>query len=240
MAIKAIFFDAAGTLIQPVRPVSETYRAVAGRYGKNGSAAAISKRFRTCFQAAPPLAFPGISSSEIPFRERDWWKRLVQCVFEPWGKFERFEDFFAELFAYFAHPEAWDLYPEVVETLAALAQRSLPLAVVSNFDSRLHGILQGLGVDRCFTDIIVSSHVGYAKPAREIFHAALERHGYEPESAVHVGDSEENDLEGAVNAGLKGVLVDRKAAQNHVHEPLLRIQSLRDLLPILDQLKRQA
>jgi putative hydrolase of the HAD superfamily len=240
MAIKAIFFDAAGTLIQTVRPVGETYRAVAARYGMTRSAAEISERFRTCFHAAPPLAFPGLSLREIQLRERDWWKRLVQCVFDPWGSFERFEDFFTELFAYFAQSEAWALYPEVVETLSALEGRRLSLAVVSNFDSRLRGILKGLGVDRCFTEIMVSSHVGYAKPAREIFRAALERYGCAPESVVHVGDSEENDLRGAVNAGLKGVLVDRKGVESHAQEPLLRIRSLSDLLPLLDQLEKQA
>ncbi|MGH7826740.1 MAG: HAD-IA family hydrolase [Candidatus Binatia bacterium] len=239
MAIEAIFFDAAGTLIKPIRPVGEIYTAIAGQYGMKASVAEVSERFRTCFHSAPPLAFPGISPGDIQLRERDWWRRLVQNVFEPWGTFERFEDCFAELFNYFAHPKAWMLYPEVSETLAALKQRDLSLAVVSNFDSRLHGILKGLSVDRCFTEIIVSSHVGYVKPAREIFQAALDRHGLASESALHVGDSEENDLLGAVNAGLRGVLVDRKTIDKYAQDPSFRIPSLRDLLPIVDELQRQ-
>ena len=59
--------------------------------------------------------------------------------------FQRFDEYFAELFAYFAQPKAWTLYPEVTETLSALEKRGMILSVISNFDSRLIGILEGLG-----------------------------------------------------------------------------------------------
>jgi putative hydrolase of the HAD superfamily len=197
MAIKAIFFDAAGTLIRPIRPVGETYTRFAAEYGLRVSAAEISQRFRTCFRSAPPLAFPGVPGDQIHTRERDWWKRLVQNVFEPWGAFAGFEAYFAELFNYFAQPESWKVYPEVPQTLAGFNARGLSLAVISNFDCRLHAILDGLGLARYFSAILVSSHVGYAKPSQEIFYAALDRYGFGPESALHVGDSEENDFEGS-------------------------------------------
>jgi putative hydrolase of the HAD superfamily len=240
MAIRAIFFDAAGTLIRPIRPVGETYTSLATAYGMTVSAAEISERFRSCFRSAPPLAFPGAPRHEIEVRERDWWKRLVRNVFEPWGAFARFEDYFAELFNYFARPESWKVYPEVPQTLAGLTEKGLALAVISNFDSRLHGILDGLGMARYFTQIFVSSHVGYAKPSREIFQAALDLHGVGPESALHVGDSQEHDLLGALNAGLKGVLVARKTLPRDGQDRSFRISTLHDLLPILDQLQRQS
>ena len=68
-------------------------------------------------------------------------------VFEPWSPFDKFDSFFIELFAYFAEPRAWSLYPEVLNTLAALKQRGLRLSVISNFHSRLVPILHGLGAD---------------------------------------------------------------------------------------------
>jgi putative hydrolase of the HAD superfamily len=240
MVIKAVFFDAAGTLIKPVRPVGETYATLARQYGIEASAAEISERFRTCFDLTPPLAFPGVPCEEIPACERHWWKRLVRNVFEPWGDFQRFDDYFIALFTYFAQSTAWMLYPEVSVTLAALQERGLALAVVSNFDSRLHTILHGLGIDQRFTAIIISSDAGYAKPAPEIFQAALARHDLDPGNAVHVGDSERNDLFGAVKAGLTGVLIDRKAPQSDPKDPLFRIRRLNDLLPILDRLRKRA
>ena len=78
-------------------------------------------------------------------------------VFEPWGEFAKFDNFFDELFAYFARADAWPLYPEVFDTLAALKQRGLILAVISNFDSRLVRILDGLDVGASFAEIFVSS-----------------------------------------------------------------------------------
>ncbi|HEX9270649.1 MAG TPA: HAD family hydrolase, partial [Candidatus Binatia bacterium] len=159
MAIKAIFFDAAGTLIKPARRVGETYAVLARKYRIEVSAAEIAERFRLCFHSAPPLAFPGAPAARIEDLERAWWKDLVRRIFEPWDGFQRFDDYFAELFAYFAQPDAWTLYPEVAETLSALEKRSIVLSVISNFDSRLIGILEGLGAANWFEHIFVSSRV---------------------------------------------------------------------------------
>jgi putative hydrolase of the HAD superfamily len=233
MAIKAIFFDAAGTLIKPARRVGETYAVLAQKYGVEPSAAEITERFRLCFHSAPPLAFPGTPATRIEDLERAWWKELVRRVFEPWDGVQRFDDYFAELFAYFAQPDAWALYPEVAETLPVLERRGLVLSVISNFDSRLIGILQGLGAAHWFEHIFVSSRVGYAKPDRQIFHTALERHSLEAGDALHVGDSEEKDLLGANRAGLKGVLVERNGAGNSNLSP--RITSLRSIPSLLDE-----
>ena len=232
MPIKAVFFDAAGTLIKPARRVGETYSVIAAKHGVKASAAQIAERFRICFDAAPRLAFPGAMGEQLIALERDWWKQLVTAIFKPWSRFENFDDYFDELFAYFATPGAWSLYPEVPETLAMLKNRGMILDVISNFDSRLVRILDGLSIATSFEHIFTSSQVGHAKPDREIFEAALKQHALTADRALHVGDSEINDLQGALNAGLHGVLVDRG------HEPFLatrlRIPNLSNLIALLD------
>jgi putative hydrolase of the HAD superfamily len=233
MAIKAIFFDAAGTLIQTARPVGESYAVLARKYGMAVSAAKIAERFRFCFHAAPPLAFPGAPAARIEDLERAWWKELVRRIFEPWDSFPGFDNFFAELFVYFAKPEAWNLYPEVAETLSALERRSLILDVISNFDSRLNGILEGLGVAHRFEHIFLSSRAGYAKPAPQIFYAALEQHGLKACDALHVGDSEQSDFRGANDAGLRGVLLKRNGASLAGVSPC--IATLENILFLLDE-----
>lgn len=232
MTIKAVFFDAAGTLIKPARSVGESYAAIAAKHGKEVSSTNITERFRTCFDAAPRLAFPGATEDTVAALERDWWKSLVAQVFEPWSPFVRFEEYFAELFAYFASPNAWTLYPEVLETLTSLNERGLILDVISNFDSRLVRILDGLDAGEQFENIFVSSRVGYAKPDRRIFNAALSYHGLAPAQALHVGDSEINDLSGANQAGLKGILVER--GKTSAAQASDRINSLRSILALLD------
>jgi len=233
MTIKAIFFDAAGTLMKPNRSVGESYARFAAKYGVTVTPSELSGRFRVCFGQAPKLAFPGASSGTVLALERDWWRRLVGQVFEPWRPFEKFDEFFDELFAYFAEPGTWSLYPEVIDTLAALKQRGLHLSVISNFDSRLVPILDGLGVGPFFEQIFVSSRIGYAKPDPQIFQAALKHHGLKPEQSLHVGDSEVNDRHGACNAGLRGILVDRRerADASAGGERMTSLRSILDLVP---------
>jgi putative hydrolase of the HAD superfamily len=229
---KAIYFDAAGTLIKPARRVGDSYSTIAAKYGRTVSPSDLFDRFHVCFDGAPRLAFPNAAPGEIAQLERDWWKTLVAQVFEPWNPFENFDEYFDELFAYFAEPSAWALYPEVLDTLSELRHRDVTLAVISNFDSRLVRILDGLGAGSWFADVFVSSRVGYAKPDRQIFDAALGRHGVRPGNAIHVGDSEANDLQGAQNAGLNALLIDRsRPADGSAPD---RIASLREIIARLD------
>ncbi len=223
--IKAVYFDAAGTLITPARRVGQSYAVIAEKYGKEVTPRDLAERFRLCFEGAPCLAFPGVSNGDIRRLERDWWRTLVLRIFEPLGRFDRFEEYFAELFDYFAQPSAWALYTEVLETLAALKQRGLTLAVISNFDSRLVRILDGLGIGSFLTDVFISSQVGYAKPDPRIFEVALSRHGLRSADAIHIGDSETNDLHGARSAGLSAWLIDRESdAADH------RLSSLQQIV----------
>ncbi len=231
MVIKAIFLDAAGTLIKPARQVGTSYSILAEKYGMAVPPAEMTERFRCCFKDSLPLAFPGATGSELMALERAWWRDLVSRVFEPWDRFERFDDYFAELFEYFAGAAAWTVYPEVPATLAALKARGLVLDVISNFDSRLHRILAGLGIADHFDDVIVSSAVGYAKPDPRIFQAALQRHGLDVTQAVHIGDSETNDLRGASAVGLKAILLNR----SHQGASLVGscVSSLDEILPLV-------
>ena len=231
MTIRAVFFDAAGTLIKPARRVGESYALVAETYGIAVSPTESSERFRSCFDGSPPLAFPGSNASDLAVLERDWWKTLVLRVFEQWGRFDRFDDYFSELFEYFAGAAAWTLYPEVPAALAALKERGLILDVISNFDSRLHRILAGLGIADCFNEVFVSSAVGHAKPDPRIFQAALQKHGLDAAHAAHIGDSEANDLRGASSVGLKAILVDRSCQPA---SPFFSsVSSLNEIFPLL-------
>jgi putative hydrolase of the HAD superfamily len=232
MATQAVFFDAAGTLIKPAKPVGDSYAAIAVKYGMGVTPAEIAHRFRACFDRASPLAFPGVESAAISALERSWWRQLVREVFAPFGPFDDFAAYFDELFAYFARAESWELYPEAIETLRGLSERGLKLAVVSNFDSRLLKILDGLGVAAWFDGIFVSSTVGYAKPDRRIFEFVLAAQQLVSENVLHVGDSIKNDIGGAANAGVKGILVDRKQAPEAGAMP--RVASLNEILAHLE------
>jgi putative hydrolase of the HAD superfamily len=105
------------------------------------------------------------------------------------------------------------------------------LDVISNFDSRLHRILTGLGIANHFDEIFVSSAVGHAKPDPRIFEAALQKHQLAAAQAVHIGDSEINDIGGAHSVGLRAILVDRSCQRGSVVAPC--VSSLNEIFPLV-------
>ncbi|MBI3248874.1 MAG: HAD-IA family hydrolase [Deltaproteobacteria bacterium] len=230
--IKAIFFDAAGTLFTVNGSVGDIYARLARDHGKDVAVADLELGFRRCFATAPPMAFPSASPERIPILEKQWWKTLVHDVFAPLGAFPRFGEYFDALFAFFAQAEAWRLYPETRATLETLTSRGFIVGVISNFDSRLFNILDGFGITRFFDPIVISTRAGAAKPEREIFTQALARAGVEAREALHIGDSYDADIIGARHAGLTPVLVER-SGKPPKHEGQLTVSNLAELLPML-------
>ena len=209
---KLILFDAAGTLFEVQGSVGEVYRNHARRFGVEIEATALQAQFLTAFRAQPPLAFQQFrSQAELQRLEYAWWRQLVRQVFAEFD-FPRFDDFFADLYEHFRRAEAWRLFDEVVPTLQALQARGIPLAVLSNFDSRLLDVLAGLALTPYFAGIHYSAQLGAAKPDSFAFHRVVQSYGLWPEEVWHVGDSLREDYEGATHAGLKAWWLDRAGA----------------------------
>jgi putative hydrolase of the HAD superfamily len=227
--IKAVFFDAAGTLFETREPVGETYARVARAYGVDASADAVAAAFRHTFRDALPLAFgAGRGPEELRRMEWDWWRSLVQMTFAGLGEFTDFDAFFNSLFEFFADPARWVADPEALPTLRTLREQGLSLGVISNFDYRLYRILDGLALSRWFDSITISSEAGYAKPSARLFETALERHRLTPAEAIHVGDSEHLDLAGASAAGMAAVLINRNLDEHvSIADRMARVSSLR-------------
>lgn len=208
--LRVVFFDAAGTLFEPREPIAQSYARIAGRFGVRADANAVASAFRRAFSTAPALAFgPGRPADELRRLERDWWRRVVARVFEDLGKFHDFEAYFDALFAFFADAANWRVDPQAREVLRRLKDRGLALGVISNFDYRLYGILDGLGLGAAFDSITISSEARCAKPSPEVFRAALRKHSARSAESMHVGDSEPLDIRGAAAAGIAAVLLDR-------------------------------
>ena len=104
----------------------------------------------------------------------------------------------------------FSVYPDALATLSLLRARGLRLVVVSNWDVSLTATLGALGLGEVLDAIVTSAGVGAAKPAPEVFHAALRLIGAGPGEAVHVGDDFEIDVVGAEAAGVMPVLLRRQ------------------------------
>lgn len=211
---QVIFFDAAGTLIETRGSVGEIYSLVAREFGFEADHQVLQQNFAHSFRQQPPLAFPARTpEAKLREMEKDWWRDLVRDVFAGLGVFTRFDEFFDEIFERFRRSEFWRVYDDVEPALSELKQRGLKLGVISNFDSRLYGVLRACKLSRFFDSVYISTRVGAAKPDPVIFQAALGHHRISPSQAWHVGDSLREDIEGAQAAGLKAFLIDRRGEQ---------------------------
>ena len=213
MSIDCVSLDAAGTLITVAEPVGATYARLAAAHGIGTDAAALGEGFRRVYPHMPPMAFPGLAGAALQVAERGWWRRLVAGVFGDAAGAPGFDAFFAEVYAHYAAPAAWRVYDEVPAVLAALRERRLSLVVTSNFDTRLHGILEGTGLRAAVDAVVCSTEAGAAKPDPRVFAAACAATGHPPARALHVGDDRRADVEGARAAGLRALLVARDGGE---------------------------
>lgn len=95
------------------------------------------------------------------------------------------------------------------EALLAGLARVHRLAVVSNFDHAptARAILRRHALDRHLEAIVISDELGIRKPSADIFREACRRLRLTPAQCMHVGDSPDDDVAGAVSAGLRAVWV---------------------------------
>ncbi len=238
-SLRVVFFDAADTLFHVQGSVAEIYLRHAVEFGfpqKPDSLVAIKQAFSRAFCEAPPPVFAVADPARIKQNERLWWFDIVHHVFYRVGMFERFDEFFDQVFRVFEDHRSWRLFPETASTLTRLKALDLELGIISNFDSRLFPVMRGLGIDDAFDTVTISSLAQAAKPAPQIFQIALEKHAVDPDEALHIGDSLRDDMEGATKAGLHAVLLDRDG--KHHGAGVLAIKSLEELFPLLDRLEK--
>ncbi len=100
-------------------------------------------------------------------------------------------------------------FDDASPALEKLRQRGLRLVVVSNWDYALPEVLERVGLLGLLDGVVTSAAVGAAKPDPAIFRAGLEAAGCDAAEALHVGDSNEEDVAGAASAGIRALLLDR-------------------------------
>ena len=230
---KAVFFDAAGTLIRLKEPVGITYGRQARAFGlrepfSEELCQRIDRSFRPVFSRYEPLVFHEPDRLQIGKLERDWWRRVVKETFQDVAEISDFGGFFDSIYNLYSTAEAWALEPGCSEVLEELQGRSVRVAVVSNFDSRLPGLLEVLGIAHLLSEVVFSSGAGFAKPDPGIFHLALDRLSLRPGDCCHVGDDPEDDWQGAVGAGIRPILYDPPG--RHRHSGMDRLEHLSELL----------
>lgn len=210
-----IFLDAVGTLFGVRGSVGQVYSEIASQFGVTSAADELDRAFSQSFRIAGQPVFAVTDPTEIRTQEYAWWQQIATDSFTrvgAIGQFQNFEAFFAQLYAHFATAEPWLLYPDVLSTLERWRELDIQLGVLSNFDSRVYAVLDALGLSHFFTSVTISTEVGAAKPNRQIFEVALQKHLCQPDQAWHVGDRYDEDYQAACAVGIRGIWLRRRSA----------------------------
>ncbi|MGH7543026.1 MAG: HAD-IA family hydrolase [Gemmatimonadota bacterium] len=239
MASRLVVLDAAGTLLELRRPIGETYAELARRVGVELDPVSLERAFHRVFRAAPPLAFGELDPTLRRVAERDWWRKVVRdCVAEAGAPGNLpFDRLFDLAWENFRDPAPWRVRDDVRPGLRALRREGHRLAVLSNWDGRLAGLLDGLGLGGYFTRVLVSADLPAAKPSPIVFRAAIEDlAGLAGARPVMVGDRIDHDIEPALAAGWDAIWLDREDRGSPLPDGAARVPSLRALA--LDPLVR--
>ncbi len=206
--IRAIIFDVGGTLIYPADPVGETYARFARGHGVRLPPEAMTAAFHEAFKSSSPRAKDKVPNNGD---DRAWWKQIVRRSLpaDAFAAKETFETFFEEVYLYFATPDAWGVYPEVPEVLEALRDHGVDLVALSNWDARLHAVLDGHGLGEWLSQRFISAELGWEKPDPAIYRHVADVLRLAPDALLSVGDDARNDVEAPRKAGWQAAQIER-------------------------------
>jgi len=225
--IRAILYDAVGTLIHVKPSVGAIYAEVGKRFGSRVSLHDVYRRFPAAFAKQDRIdELAGWRTDEA--RERERWRAIVGDVLDdvsdPMKCYE-------VLFSTFSDTDAWTIDIGLGDMLDTIQQRGIRQAVASNFDCRLHGILRAASALRHLDPVFVSSEIGWRKPATEFFDFVIQSLKLSPNEILFVGDDRVNDFDAAKRAGMRSVILDPRG--RHLDLGAERVTKLRHLTDFL-------
>lgn len=162
-----------------------------------------------------------------------FWKRCIATWLERQGIdpiYSREIVAYCQREVYSNESQMWNVFSDVLPTINTLRSRGIKAGIISNWDHSLHQVLKVLGLNDKFDFVIASLEFGFEKPAVEIFEEALRLSNENASVSLHVGDSWEDDVIGAKNAGFEWLHLDRNMPTDL---NMKRVQSLCDLLEMV-------
>jgi putative hydrolase of the HAD superfamily len=221
--VRAVFFDAVGTVIHPEPSAATAYAMVGRRHGSRLSTEEIRQRFAAAFRKQE-LRDRSAGWAVSPARELERWRTIVGEVLMDASDLDAC---FAELYEHFSLPSAWRLDPDLPATLAGLTSRGLTVGLASNYDDRLRRLAAEVPALASLSPLLVSAEVGWRKPAEGFFTALCQAVALHPSEILFVGDDPDNDYEGARRAGMQALLFDPQGRHAALDVP--RLERLGDL-----------
>jgi HAD superfamily hydrolase (TIGR01549 family) len=200
--LRAVLFDVDFTLCRPGPELGpESYVRVGQRHGLELEASAYPR--------ARELALASFQRHPDLLHDEEIWIAYTERVVQGMGgRGPHTRDCAVELEHAWEQSDNFDLFDDALPVLAELRAHGLKLGLISNGVRDLDRFVADHALD---VDVAVGSRAhGRTKPHASIFRVALERLGVVPAAAAMVGDSPEDDVEGARQLGMRAFLLDRE------------------------------
>jgi HAD superfamily hydrolase (TIGR01549 family) len=228
MPVRAVFFDVDFTLIYPGPTFGgDGYRVFCARHGIDVD----PSTFDEAVSAAAPLLDQPDDAIYDPEVFIAYTSRIIEAM---GGRGPRLDVCSREIYDEWAACHHFELYEEVPAVLQTLAAAGLRIGLISNTQRCLSSFQSHFELHGLIAGAVSSYEHGRMKPHPSIFEAALAQVGAEATDAVMVGDSLRHDVEGALRAGMRAILLHRGDNLHPMaHELAARgipvVRSLRDV-----------
>jgi HAD superfamily hydrolase (TIGR01549 family) len=201
--LRAVLFDVDFTIARPGPELGpEGYRRLGARFGLELEPSRYAE--------ARAKAVEGIRRHpELEHDEEIWVAFTERIIRGMGGNTGSAYDCAVAMTQAWEHAEHFELYEDALPVLGALRAQGLKLGLVSNTGRNLDEFVahHRLDVDAA----LGSGAFGRTKPHPTIFRAVLERLEVDPSDAAMIGDSIEDDIEGARATGIpRAFLLDRE------------------------------
>jgi putative hydrolase of the HAD superfamily len=226
--IRAVFFDVDFTLIYPGPTFqAEGYRRACAAHGIEVDP---SK-----FDEATAASSFILDEVEEQIYKHDVFIHYTASIIEKMGgRGANVVEVASEIYDQWSVNHHFEMYDDVAPVLEALQKRGIIVGVISNSHRSLDAFREHFSLANIISVSVSGAEHGYMKPHRSIFEAALDRAGVTSDEAMMVGDSLKHDIEGALNAGWRAVLLRRSGEVPYaLPDNLPVIRTLPDLLPLL-------
>jgi putative hydrolase of the HAD superfamily len=203
--LKAVLFDVDFTLFRPGPELGpEGYRRVGERHGLALEPGRYAEARADAIETLQ-------RNHELVHDEEIWIAFTEQIVLGMGGAPGGARACATEMVREWERHENFSLYEDALPVLEELRRHGLKVALISNGQRDLEEFAQHHVLE---VDAVVGSKAhGRVKPHASIFFAALEALDVSPDEAVMVGDSYEDDIEGARALGIRAILLDRDGLQ---------------------------
>jgi HAD superfamily hydrolase (TIGR01549 family) len=199
--LKAVLFDVDFTLFRPGPELGpEGYRRLGERHGL-----ALDPELYDEARSTAIMKLQGNSS--LVHDEEIWIAFTEEIVRGMGGDSDAARACATEMVREWERHENFSLYEDALPVLEVLRQHGIRIGLISNGQRDLDEFVDHHGLD---VDAVVGSKAhGRVKPHASIFVAALRALDVSPDEAAMVGDSYEDDIEGARALGMRAIYLDR-------------------------------